>query len=74
MPVILGYKYLSTYNPYADWISYTVQIAFSTGSEVCLTGVRPRCLEPIVELCSAKAAVHELQRGAIAWFLLLKML
>ena len=46
----------------------------STGSEVCLNSVRPHCLKPVVELYSVKAAVCELHKGAIAWFLQLQML
>ena len=51
-----------------------MQITSSTGSEVCLTGVRPHCLEPVVELCSTKAAVRELHKGAADWFLQLRTL
>ena len=46
-----------------------MQIASSTSSEVCLTGVRPHCLEPVVEVCSAKAAVRELHKSAVTCFL-----
>ena len=46
-----------------------MQITFSTGSKVCLTSIRPRCIKPVVELCSAKSAVGELHKGAVAWFL-----
>ena len=29
--------------------------------------MRPHNLSPVVELCSAKVACHELQRGLVAW-------
>ena len=51
-----------------------MQIASSTRNEVCLTGVRPSCLEPVVELCSSKYSVCELNRGAITWVLQLQTL
>ena len=51
-----------------------MQISSSSGSEVCLTGIRPYCLEPVVELCIAKAVVFELHKGAITWFLQLQIL
>ena len=41
---------------------------------VCLIGIRPYFLEPVVELCRTKIAVCELHRGAITWFLQLLML
>ena len=53
---------------------YTVQIASSTGSEVFLTGLKPHCLEPVVELCSAKEIMHELHKSAEAWLLQMQML
>ena len=73
IPVFLGYEWLLTYNPQVNCISYTVQISSSTSSEVCLAGVRPHCLKPVVELCSARAALHELHKGAVAWFLQLQV-
>ena len=37
-------------------------------------GVRPHCLEPVVEAYSAKAAMYELYKGAATWFLQLQTL
>ena len=51
-----------------------MQIASSTGNEVFLTGVRPSCLEPVVELCSSKSEVCKLNKGAITWVLQLQTL
>ena len=51
-----------------------MKIVSTTGSEVCTTDVRPHCLNPVVELCSAKISVCELYKGGITWLLQLKML
>ena len=67
--VVLGFEWLSTYNPQFNQINYTVQISSGTGSEIYTTSIRPHCLELVVDICSAKVAVHELYRGAVAWFL-----
>lgn len=45
-----------------------LQVASSTGGKVCLTGVRPHGLKPVVELCSAKVVCRELQCGVVMWF------
>ena len=58
MPVILGMQWLKLHNPSVDWSNYVLTIASSTGGEVCLTGVRPHNLRPVVELCSAKVAAR----------------
>ena len=65
MPVILGMQWLKLHNPSVDWSNYVLTIASSTGGEVCLTGVMPHNLSPMVELCSAKVACHELWRGVV---------
>ena len=57
-----------------DCSVYSVQIDLSTNSEVCLQGKRPHCLEPMVELCNAKAAAQEPYKGAVTWLLQLQML
>ena len=67
-PVILGMQWLKLHNPSVDWSNYVLTIASSTGGEVCLTGVRPHNLSPVVELCSAKVACRALRRGVVTWF------
>ena len=71
-PVVLGMSWLTLYNPTIDWSNYAENLVGSCGIEICITGVRPLNLEPVVQLCSAKATVRELKKGAAAWFAMVR--
>ena len=55
-----------------DWPNYILTLKKYSSQYFCLSGVRLHNIEPVVELCSAKAACKDLHWGAVGWIALAK--